>query len=306
MDDHGLLYASTQDFLSPTMRHQSATRRRVTIDSRSFGHHIFSDPYLFSFYCHFHASHPFVLPQPVLKSLAKNLSVQPLLAAMRWIGSLYRASQSTKCSLYDKAKSDLLKFNRPSDGFLIQATMLLAIGLSGTGKHQKAIELLQRAKSMAIDTGLHKESQFAIVVDNASMVESWRRTWWELYVLDGLFACAYQTAKFTLCELDADVKLPCEEMEYFTRVRLIGNKEASHSDSDRIFRRDLQTAQSSSHHHSHVAFSVCKSWVKSRTQCLRSSQATCPLLQVNCVQNGGTVYRRTSKIAYRAMASLMR
>ena len=252
-------YAAAQDFRYLTDRPESRTGHRNTNGSCNPGQNIFSDRYLYSFYHHFHASHPFVFPKPVLQSLANDTSLQPLLAAMRWIGSLYGYSQSAKDTLYNEAKSELLKFNRPGNGLLVQATMLLAIGLNGTGKHQEAIELLEKAKSMVKDIKLFRESWLATVTDNPILVESQRRTWWELYVLDGLFACAYQSTKFTLYDLDDDVKLPCEEVDYLTQVSpILAISEDSHSDSDRIFSRDLRMAQSS-YLPLHAAFSVYKS-----------------------------------------------
>lgn len=44
--------------------------------------------------------------------------------------------------------------------------------------------------------------------------ESWRRTWWELYFLDGLLAGIQQRESFKLWSVECTVPLPCEEAEY--------------------------------------------------------------------------------------------
>ncbi|KAM0421342.1 hypothetical protein ACHAPT_010873 [Fusarium lateritium] len=46
--------------------------------------------------------------------------------------------------------------------------------------------------------------------------ESWRRTWWELYVVDALMAGVHQTNSFALYDAPMDVALPCEEYQFLT------------------------------------------------------------------------------------------
>ncbi|KAF4951166.1 hypothetical protein FGADI_7656 [Fusarium gaditjirri] len=120
--------------------------------------------YIDSFYLNFFAAHPFILPRELLLILAQQTSLEPLFAAMRWIGSLY-IEQDSSHSLF-------------TDAFrLIDAT----------------------------------NGQGILIIE-----ESWRRTWWELYVVDALMSGVHQTNIFVLHDVPTDVGLPCEEDQYLT------------------------------------------------------------------------------------------
>ena len=60
------------------------------------------DCYLQSFYRNFYAAHPFILPKEPLIVLAQETPLEPLLAAMRWIGSLF-IERDTSPSLFREA-----------------------------------------------------------------------------------------------------------------------------------------------------------------------------------------------------------
>lgn len=109
----------------------------------------------------------------------------------------------------------------PRDAFLVQAMMLLVIGLDGAGQYNKGKDLLKDAKELAIEIGLNTRP-FAVLYGQgvAVLEESWRRTWWELYILDGMFSGVHRVTDFTLFDLPADVALPCEESQYTTGVSL--------------------------------------------------------------------------------------
>jgi hypothetical protein len=52
----------------------------------------------------------------------------------------------------------------------------------------------------------------------AVLEESWRRTWWEMYVLDGMIAGVHERSSFRLNEMPFEVLLPCEEHEFVSGV----------------------------------------------------------------------------------------
>jgi hypothetical protein len=62
---------------------------------------------------------------------------------------------------------------------------------------------------------------FAIANGEGCLVleESWRRTWWFLYVTDGIFAGISHCLTFALRDIQADVDLPCEEATYQLGIR---------------------------------------------------------------------------------------
>lgn len=180
-----------------------------------------------AFYHYFHAGHPFVLPKEYFIRLLKdgtapNLNV--VVAAMRYIGCLYIVGDVAKVAL-ENFRDEALRLcylpTTPKDGFLIQALLLLIIGLDGEANQSKARELLADCERFAIEIDLNKR-EFAALHGRGNPVleESWRRTWWDLYVCDGMIAGVHRITKFLLYTIPADVGLPCEELEYISGVRI--------------------------------------------------------------------------------------
>ena len=83
----------------------------------------------------------------------------------------------------------------------------------------RARELLADCEHLAIEIDLNKRD-FATLHGHGNPVleESWRRTWWDLYVCDGMIAGVHRVTKFLLFDIQADVGLPCEEQQYLTGV----------------------------------------------------------------------------------------
>ncbi|KAM3503313.1 hypothetical protein MY11210_008766 [Beauveria gryllotalpidicola] len=104
-----------------------------------------------------------------------------------------------------------------ANGFTVQAMTVLLVALDGTGYPQQAVELLARTKQMTLSLGMNY-NQFITESKTRFRVldESWRRTWWELYVLDGMFAGAHRVTTFSFFDVPTDVGLPCEDDDYET------------------------------------------------------------------------------------------
>ncbi|GAB1320198.1 hypothetical protein MFIFM68171_10408 [Madurella fahalii] len=171
-----------------------------------------------AFYHFFHASHPFVLPKQFLLRLLKegtapNLNV--VMAAMRYIGSLYVDAGPARATYLDEAIRQCYLPSTEKDGFLIQALLLIILGLDGSYEHARSRELLADIERFAVEIDLNKR-EFARMHGRGNPVleESWRRTWWDLYVVDGMISGVHRITKFLLYEIEADVGLPCEEQEY--------------------------------------------------------------------------------------------
>jgi len=175
------------------------------------------DSYLESFYRNFYATHPFILPKGPLIVLAQETPLEPLFAAMRWVGSLY-IEKDTSPGLFREAFR-LIDGNTVKDGFLVQARLLLAIGLDGNHRLEKAKKLMAEARDISIQIEMNSQS-FATTNGQGSPIieESWRRTWWELYVVDGLMSGVHQKDIFNLYDVPSNVALPCEEHQYLTGV----------------------------------------------------------------------------------------
>ncbi|PBP16701.1 c6 zinc finger domain containing protein [Diplocarpon rosae] len=169
-----------------------------------------------AFYYHFYPAHPFALPRANYYSLRREKPVEHLEAAMRYVGSFYVA-QAPTVALGREAERSVYQADCPRDGFRVQAMLILAIGLDGNTEQEKALQTLLDAQDSALEMDMNKR-EFAIMNGGGSAVleESWRRTWWELYVTDGMIAGVHQKSHFRMKDVLADVLLPCEEREYIS------------------------------------------------------------------------------------------
>ncbi|KLJ06932.1 hypothetical protein EMPG_17585 [Blastomyces silverae] len=79
----------------------------------------------------------------------------------------------------------------------------------------RAREILDVATSLALEIGMNSR-QFAYQYGegNPILEESWRRTWWLLYVVDSLYAGIWRAPAFALWSVSSDVDLPCEEEDF--------------------------------------------------------------------------------------------
>ena len=148
----------------------------------------------------------------------KNRHLPHLEAAIRFIGSFY--VQSATPSIFAEQAINLLSEPTcPRDGFLVQANLLLAIGLDGSADLKQALVFLNTAERIALEIGLN-QGQFAAFNGQgfSTLEESWRRTWWELFVVEGMIAGVHQQSFFGLYEVASTVSLPCEEHEYMLGV----------------------------------------------------------------------------------------
>ena len=171
-----------------------------------------------AFFYHFYPAHPFTLPRAGHMALRKDTPVGHLEAAMRYVGSFY-VTQAPKVALGLEAEQAVYQADCPKDGFRVQAMLILAIGLDGYTHQEKALQILIDAQALALEIGMNKR-EYASLYGNGSrsLEESWRRTWWELYVVDGMIAGVHQRSTFPMKDIGADVCLPCEEHEFISGV----------------------------------------------------------------------------------------
>ena len=164
------------------------------------------------FYAHFHDAHPILLPR---NYFSKHHRQYPnyLEIMMQFIGSHY--DQSAPTEEYRNLANQVLSEQVPIDGYKVQASLLFAISLHARDEQKLAKDLLATTIDMAIELGMHRK-EYAIEHGEGcrSLQESWRRTWWELYAMDGMLAALHQLNSFKLFTVEADVPLPCEEAVY--------------------------------------------------------------------------------------------
>ncbi|KIN03155.1 hypothetical protein OIDMADRAFT_40788 [Oidiodendron maius Zn] len=163
------------------------------------------------FFHFFHKSHPFLHPREHAIEMLRRRPVLHLETAMCCIGSQY-VSTTLTANFALELETLLASPDIPNDGFLVQALLLFAIGLDGNNEQTKAFQVLSQTQKLAIRLGMH-QNDFATLNSEGSKVleESWRRTWWELYVVSGLISGLHQISTFHLCGITTTVGLPCEE-----------------------------------------------------------------------------------------------
>ncbi|GKT52075.1 uncharacterized protein ColSpa_12256 [Colletotrichum spaethianum] len=190
-----------------------------------------------SFYHHFHASHPFALPKEWLLRIMRDTNVEPMLAAMRWIGALFLEARPARAAFLDEALRLVQDPTTRRDGFFVQALILLIVGLDGGCEQEKARELLGDAERVALELGLNTR-EYATQYGRGIPVleESWRRTWWDLFVVDGMVAGVHRQTNFLLFDVPADAALPCEEHQYLSGpMTLTDLEDQDFSGEDRQF-----------------------------------------------------------------------
>jgi hypothetical protein len=171
-----------------------------------------------AFYAYFFPSHPFLLPRNQMLELLHTTELGHLELAIQYIGSFYVTAAPTRA--YQEALQQyLMRNNPPKDGTLVQAMLLLAVGLHISDQEDESTTVMYSALELALDLGMNQRSYVTSNGRNNSLFEeSWRRTWWELFVIDGLFSGVNAKYKMQLQKVDTNMPLPCEEVDYIRGV----------------------------------------------------------------------------------------
>lgn len=149
--------------------------------------------------------------------------MEPLLASIRWAGSIFLPdSIHVWQSLFDEAYRLIYAPDATSNGFLVQAMMIIVVSLDGSSEKEKAQQILGDVEAIALQIGLHTKAFASLNGHEDSVLEeSWRRTWWDLFIIDAMIAGVHRSTNFFLYDIPTDVQLPCEEHEYLSGVRKI-------------------------------------------------------------------------------------
>jgi hypothetical protein len=103
--------------------------------------------------------------------------------------------------------------NLPPNGFTVQMLLLTAIAVHCDGELENGRAILDRAIYLALDLRMQSRA-FATMERDPVLAESWRRTFWGLYISDAYFATTRRAPMFALHSIEADVEIPCEECDY--------------------------------------------------------------------------------------------
>ncbi|KAF2500151.1 hypothetical protein BU16DRAFT_452958 [Lophium mytilinum] len=193
----------------------------ISIGSTEITFAVDSDRLVQLYFEYFHAGHPFLLPQQFftqrLQSGAQDMKI--LEAVVQYVGSRY-APWATSEVYRRKAESALAASEHEATPFRVQALLLFSITNHYCSEWGMGSTILETAISLALALGMNTH-EFSGQYGEGSPVleESWRRTFWSLYVTEQHYAVVKRIISFTLRDLPGvSVGLPCEEIEYESGV----------------------------------------------------------------------------------------
>ncbi|MCJ1376929.1 hypothetical protein MMC17_000019 [Xylographa soralifera] len=165
------------------------------------------------YYTYFNDAHPILIPQLHFNAISTSLP-PTICAVIDYIGACYSGSVD-QTKLRDALEAKVFSASRERNGHTVQALVLLAISQHSTDLAHQACQTLDSAIDLALELGMNKNFyRCDCCIDSALLRESWRRTWWELYITDGILAAVHMKPSFRLHNTPADVALPCEEAVY--------------------------------------------------------------------------------------------
>lgn len=184
-----------------------------------------NDMFISVFYKCFHRYHPCVLPLKRLQEFFGNPSFRdqllPVITAARFIGSIYaRSNFMDQLKAQTESAITMARQNLSPSPFLAQALLLYSICLFWSQEDSNSRKQMDLALQTAFDLGMHHRG-FAVsfAPDDPILQECFRRTWWQIYIVDAAYAAIERLPNFTANSVISDVDLPCEEDEYESSVR---------------------------------------------------------------------------------------
>ena len=180
-----------------------------------------NDPLIDSYYKNFHTCHPFILPQKFLTQLYQDPHRQcgfaPLIAVLRFVGNLYHTREwsISQKECLEKSISEV----SPSDPIVVQCRLLYSMALFWYDYKTESQLQMNMATKLATDLQMfHHEFATVQEADDLVMRESWRPTWWMLYIVDAYYAGTLGTTNLQTIKIEATAELPCDESDYESGV----------------------------------------------------------------------------------------
>jgi hypothetical protein len=169
---------------------------------------------LSSYYYYCHPSHPFLPPRPLLQSLLTGKRLSFLDSAIRYAVASLTPRQHVDFVDPDTVVDDIMNLHTQGqyalgdEPYMLQALLLMTIASGTQGHIQQAETLLGKVRELALRLGLNG-SEFAVVYGHGNPVleDCWRRTWWELYIVD-TFQSGLHRGKCPLGEVEVDALIP--------------------------------------------------------------------------------------------------
>jgi hypothetical protein len=167
-----------------------------------------------SYYSRCHPSHPFLPPRPLLQHLLSSKPLSFLESAIRYSTACFVPRQTTHFHIPDCIVNEVIatysydKYAGIQTPFMLQTLLILAIASGTQGHTERAATLMSHVRELALRLGLNG-AEFAVVYGegNPLLEDSWRRTWWEAYVID-IMQNGIHSREAPLDEVEIDVLVP--------------------------------------------------------------------------------------------------
>jgi hypothetical protein len=105
------------------------------------------------------------------------------------------SSDTPSAELREIAMNQIEMANLPPNGFAVQTLLLAAIATHSQGDMIRSREILDRAIYLALEIRMNSRT-FANMERDPVLAESWRRTYWFLYITDAKFAAFRNATHF--------------------------------------------------------------------------------------------------------------
>jgi len=172
-------------------------------------------------YTWFFPAHPFLLPRHAMLELLQKQNLNYLDLALQFIGSFYVVGANTYI-IQTSLRNALRNCVGAKDAYYVQALMLFAIGLHMADQSDDSVVAMYSAIQYALGLGMHRRNYPAETGGVGTVIEEClRRTWWELYVWDGIFCGVNQTYKLQLAEVSLEMALPIDDSDYLCGVSVL-------------------------------------------------------------------------------------
>ena len=171
-----------------------------------------------AYYKFFHNSHPMLPPYKYVQS--SDHCPPTLRQVVEYIGVQYTPKQSLSSVEHFSTSELLLAVQAmPNSGYKVQAMILLCVTFQGLNDQLRAFELVQQCAELALQLKMNEQS-FAIANSEGDKIleESWRRTWWELYAVNGMVYAFLRQPNFGMGSIQSNILLPTEESWYAVGV----------------------------------------------------------------------------------------
>ncbi|KAL2840213.1 hypothetical protein BJY01DRAFT_236831 [Aspergillus pseudoustus] len=156
------------------------------------------------YYENFHRAHPILVSEELFQ---QRQYPKFLTAIVALIGGLY--SSSFDPTLRARATQQMILLDEKSIS-AVQARLLYSITVCGEGSIDEARVQFTSARDIAIELQMNRHNSLTTPLGDAEL-DSYRRTWWELYIVDGYMTVIWPSLGFVTSALACDVPVPLEQ-----------------------------------------------------------------------------------------------